>query len=354
MKLLLIEIGFPTNSLPVKFLNVFLFWLICTLPRLASACDLCAIYNANSTRGESSSGFLFAVSEQYIPFSTLQLEGQPLHLTSASLQHFFEQAYNDSSITHLVPGYNFSSRFGLSVNLPIIYRSFRRTQLTPLGTMVDESGTESGLGDMSLISRWTIIQKVKMKYSVVVSLLGGVKFPTGDTERLEEEIEQERMFNAFFGGPGHYHSLGGVHLHDLTLGSGSYDGILGTTANLRWQRWFFNSQFQYYLRTQAGGYKFGDELIVSGGPGAYLLLSEGFTLSLQANAVYDTMARDKSLGLKSTETGVTAWYFGPQLSLTWCEHFSANAGVDLPLRIYNRSLQDVPDYRIHAGLAWRF
>lgn len=66
------------------------------------------------------------------------------------------------------------------------------------------------------------------------------------------------------------------------------------------------------------------------------------------------MARDKILDLKSTETGVTAWYLGPQLALTWGEHFSANAGVDLPLRIYNRGLQNVPDYRIHAGLTWRF
>jgi len=327
---------------------------ICLLPALAPACDLCAIYNATSARGESSAGFLFTVSEQYIPFRTLQNEGEPLRLASPSLQSFFERAYHDSSITHLVPGYNFSSRLGLSLNFPIVYRSFRLTQLTPLGTFVEETGTEFGLGDMSLIGRWTMIEKVEMNYSVVFNILGGVKFPTGDTERLEEEVDQERFYTSLFGAPGHYHAIGGVHFHDLTLGSGSYDGIFGTSANLRWNRWFFSNQIQYYLRTEAESYEFGDELIVSGGPGAYVLLNENFTLSLQANAVYDTMARDQILGVKSTETGWTAWYLGPQLNLTWGEHFSANAGVDIPLRIYNRGVQNVPDYRLHAGVTWRF
>jgi hypothetical protein len=335
----------------MKFRCVVL-WLI--FPALAPACDLCAIYNATSARGESSSGFLFTVSEQFISYGKLQNEGESVHLTSSALQSFFERAYHDSSITHLVPGYNFSSRLGVNLNIPIIYRSFRRTQLTPLGELVEETGSEFGLGDMSLIGRWTLIQKVEMNYSLVFNFLGGVKFPTGDNQRLPDEVEQERFFTSFFGAPGHYHPIGGVHQHDLTLGSGSYDGVFGTSANLRWNRWFFGNQIQYYLRTEADGYEFGDELIVSGGPGAYVLLNETFTLSLQANAVYDTMARDKVLDVRSTETGWTAWYFGPQLTLTWGGHFSANAGVDIPLRIYNRGVQNVPDYRIHAGVTWRF
>jgi hypothetical protein len=51
---------------------------------------------------------------------------------------------------------------------------------------------------------------------------------------------------------------------------------------------------------------------------------------------------------------MTAWYLGPQLYLTLGEHFSANAGVDIPLRIYNHGLQTVPDSRVRAGFTWRF
>src|SRR6185436_19384933 len=100
-----------------------------------------------------------------------------------------------------------------------------------------------------------------------------------------------------------------VHQHSLALGSGSFDGVFGLTANGRWQRWFINGQFQYYLRTEGeSGFQYGDELIVSGGPGVFVLLNRDYSLSLQANAVYDTMARDEVLGQPSNQTGLTAWY----------------------------------------------
>jgi hypothetical protein len=51
---------------------------------------------------------------------------------------------------------------------------------------------------------------------------------------------------------------------------------------------------------------------------------------------------------------MTAWYLGPLLNLTFGEHFSANAGVDIPLRIYNHGFQTVPNYRVHGGVTWRF
>jgi hypothetical protein len=45
---------------------------------------------------------------------------------------------------------------------------------------------------------------------------------------------------------------------------------------------------------------------------------------------------------------------GPQLALTGGEHFSVNAGVDVPLRVAINGLQNVPDYVLHAGFARRF
>src|SRR5262249_51844613 len=146
------------------------------------------------------------------------------------------------------------------------------------------------------------------------------------------------------------HSIASVHEHELALGSGSYDGIFGATVNARYRRFFLNGQFQYYLRTEGeSGFIFGDELMVSGGPGAFILLSHGWTLSLQANGVYDTQARDQLLGRVSDRTGLTAWYFGPLLAFTMSDHFSANLGVDVPLRITNNGFQSVPNYAVHGG-----
>ena len=151
------------------------------------ACDLCAIYSASSSRA----GFLFNVSEQFVPFRNTQLDGEEVHVAHPD--------YVDSSITHLVPGYNFSPRVGVGLSIPVVYRSFRRTDLhystTAPPVLMNEKGHESGLGDVALIGRWTGFQKIQMKRGIVINVLGGVKFPTGDTDRIEDEVEQSKFLN---------------------------------------------------------------------------------------------------------------------------------------------------------------
>jgi hypothetical protein len=321
--------------------------LALTLPM--SACELCAMYSLNNPHGESGSGFSFTIAEQYVSAHTLQAEGNAFSTVS-----FLSQAFLDSSYTHLVPAYDFSPRFGLSLNAPIIYRDFRRSEIPTMGGAVQQTGTVSGLGDLSLIGRATLFQKNMMRYSVKVDLLTGMKFPTGDTRLLDDEIDSAKIDQALFGRNHQHGSIGGVHQHDLSLGSGSYDGVFGVASSFRWKRWFLNNQTQYYLRTEGHSYKFGDSIMVSGGPGAYVLLAEKCTLSVQANAFYETIARDEILGQTFNQTGMTAWYLGPLINLTLGAHFSASVGADLPLRIYNHGLQTVPDYRVHGVFSWRF
>ena len=324
--------------------------LLSLMPLLAGrlwACELCAIYNADAAGKGAGLGFSLAVAEQYIPYRTVQLDGRELPPS------ILDQAFLDSSTTHVVPGWNFSDAFSLSLSLPIIHNEFKRFQLTGTGILA-EAGDETGLGDLVLIGRWRVLQTSRGPASLSVSLLAGVKFPTGDDERLQEEVDLTRALDAIYG-IGHQHSISGVHLSDLALGSGSYDGVMGVTANARWQRLFCNAQFQYYLRTPGeSGYRFGDEWMISGGPGLFLFLHETRALSLQLLASYDTSEPDTVLGRENRNTGMTAISLGPQLQLTLGDRFSANAGVDIPINIDNQGLQNVPDYRFHAGVSFRF
>jgi hypothetical protein len=122
-----------------------------------------------------------------------------------------------------------------------------------------------------------------------------------------------------------------------------------------WQRLFFNAQFQYYLRSEGrSGFKYGNELMISGGPGVFVLLDKGYTLSFQAFALYDDMAEDELLGTPSNLTGSTGWYLGPVVNFTWGSQFSANIGAELPLSIESQGRQTVPNYRLHGGISWRF
>jgi len=136
------------------------------------------------------------------------------------------------------------------------------------------------LGDIALLGRFIAFNKAEEEYTVSVSLLGGVEFPTGDSDRLREERDEVEA-------PGAPPS--GVHGNDLALGSGSFDAIVGAAASARWRRLLFSADVQYFIRTRGDfGYRFGNEVSVSGGPGVYLLLAEEHTLAVQAAISYES------------------------------------------------------------------
>jgi len=302
------------------------------IPRI-TACDLCAVYNASAARGEGSAGLHLAMAEQFTHSGTLQENGSEVPDPIGQ--------YRDSSITSLVLGYNFNDRFGLSLNVPYIHRSFKRAE-----GFVVERGTESGLGDMALLGRFIVFKKFEHEYAVSVSLLGGVEFPTGDSSRLREEANEVEV-------PGAPES--GVHGNDLALGSGSFDGVVGAAASVRWRRLLFTAEAQYFIRTEGDfDYRFGNELSVAGGPGVYVLFDEEKTLAVHAAFGYESKARDSIDGVKRDDGIVTAWYASPGVSLTWGKRFSATANVDIPLEILNRAFQTVPDYRVRGGITWQF
>src|SRR6185369_6371492 len=171
-----------------------------------------------------------------------------------------------------------------------IYRSFKR----PEGFETDR-GTETGLGDMSVIGRYLVYHEQTENKTTLWNVFAGLKFPTGDSDRISEELNEVEI-------PGAPES--GIHGHDLTLGSGSYDGILGSTLYLRRHRFYFTAGVQYNLRTEGSfGYQFADDLTWSGGPGMLVVLSEEFTLSVQANVSGEHKDRDTFRGETAGDTG---------------------------------------------------
>ena len=298
------------------------------------ACDLCAVYAANRARGDVGPGLFAGVAEQYTHFGTLQVDGSEVANPAGQ--------YLNSSISQVFAGYNFNNRIGLQVNLPVIYRSFKRTD--DLGGV--DYGTESGIGDVALLGDFVAYRKLSERFSLTWRVLGGVKFPTGNTDRLEEEFNE---VEDPVGPPS------GIHGHDLTLGSGSYDGIVGSTVYGRWGHGFATALVQYAIRSTGDfDYRFANDLTWAGGPGYYLFMNDKFTLGLQAVVSGEYKVMDQFQGADAEDTGLTAVYLGPQLTFTWGGSLSAQAGVDFPVSVENTSLQIVPDYRLRAALTWHF
>ena len=115
------------------------------------------------------------------------------------------------------------------------------------------------------------------------------------------------------------------------------------------------AEAQYYLRTEGtDGFRFGNTVMISGGPGAFIVLKKDFTLSLQGVARFEHEAQSSYSGRESNQTGMQAIYAGPQLTMSAGRHFSAQVGGDIPIDIKNHGLQVVPDYRVHGSLTWSF
>jgi len=298
------------------------------------------------------SGLYGAVAEQFTHFGTLQLDGR--EVDNPSGQHL------NSSITQLVGGYSLNSRFALQINVPLIYRSFER----PEGFAIDR-GTESGLGDVSLLGKFVVFHHTAgghraldfddpknphfethdPDFTVSALLIGGVKFPTGGTRRLKEEFGEAPI-------PGAPES--GIHGHDLTLGTGSYDGIVGGQSSVRYKSFFFQADAQFTLRGEgAHQYHFANDLSWSGGPGYYFVRNRQTIVGLQFACSGEHKDVDRFQGRPAEDTGITSVFVGPRIIASYGK-LSGELAAEFPVSIHNTALQVVPDYRLRASFAIRF
>ena len=180
------------------------------------ACDLCSIYSATEAQG-GGKGFFAGVAEQFTEFGTLQLD---------SRKEAGDGEYIDSLVSQIFAGYNFNKYVGVQFNLPIIYRAY--------GSDVMHDSV-SGIGDVSLVGNFRLYQKAVDNFTFNWTALGGIKFPTGDSSKLNTPDSA---------------LPDGIGGHDIALGSGSFDGLVGTGFSARWKRIFLDDQMQYGIRTE--------------------------------------------------------------------------------------------------------
>src|SRR5213078_3104477 len=141
-------------------------------------CDLCAIYSASHAEGETGKGLFAGLAEQFTYFGTVQVDGH--EVDNPSGQHM------DSWISQVYAGYNFADWAGVQLNLPIVYRYYKR----PDSAGGIETGTETGIGDMALLGTVSPFRKYGKNFAFKWTLLGGVKFPTGNSDRIGEELNE--------------------------------------------------------------------------------------------------------------------------------------------------------------------
>jgi hypothetical protein len=285
------------------------------------ACDLCSVYAASEAQGGNGKGFFGGLAEQFTDFSTFKSDGH----SAANPDNEFIHSLS----SQIFAGYNFNQKIGVQFNLPVIWREYGQ---------VAAQGSEAGIGDVSLIGNFRAYQHLSENFTFNWSVLGGIKFPTGDSGKLNTPD-----FAAGIGG------------HDLALGSGSYDGLVGTGFFARWKKIFFTGNMQYSLRTEGDfQHQYANDWTWSGGPGAYLVLGHKYTLALQANVSGESKGKDTFAGVPDDDSAETIVYVGPQINFTCGNQLSAQIGADLPVSYDDSGDQIMPSYRVHAAVTWRF
>jgi hypothetical protein len=314
-----------------KCAAALIVFAICSAPLFA--CDLCAIYRGTEAR-DSRPGAFFDLSEQFTHFGTLRIDGSEVPNEAGQ--------YLDSSITQFVAGYQINYRFGAQLNVPYIHRSYARTKGFSM-----ERGTESGIGDMSITGSARLLEKITGNTFFVWLTFGGIKFPTGSANRIAEELAEQAPI------PGAPES--GIHGHDLALGSGSYDGVAGTSAAYHYKRLVAEAMVQCAIRSRgAYGYRSANDLLWSIKPGYFLIADHSHTLGLRMALTGETKGKDDLNGEMAPDTGITSVFLGPEVSFTWKERVNLELGMDIPVLEHNSALQMVPDYKVRAGFVWRF
>jgi hypothetical protein len=317
------------------------------------ACDLCSLYTSFAAR-DFRPGWSVGLFEQYTDFGTVQEEGHEIDDPA--------QQRLRSSISQLFVGYQWNRRFGLQVNVPWIDRSYRRLEE---GEPVE--GDERGVGDVVLSAHWQAIELVRGTDTLSFALLVGAKLPTGDSNRLAEELEEghhHEMASARTGGlvprlaahDGEHEEMeSAIHGHDLALGSGSLDFVLGARVAGTISRGFFEVAAQYALRREGDfDYRFANDLQAAVAGGGYLLLEHDRTFALGAQLAGEWKGRDELAGEPLDDTSISSLFAGPLARYSHGESWYLELALDLPLSIDNGAVQIVPDWRARLGATHRF
>jgi hypothetical protein len=309
---------------------------VACLTRAAPACDLHALRTAGAI-DDDAPGFRLGVTEQWTRYATVQNGDDEIR------DPFGERL--ESSITGLLAGYRFTDRVGVELRLPVISRQFRR--VTPSGAV--EHDDESGIGDLALLADVVAFRRETDASRFRLGLVGGLELPTGDSGRLREEGDEDHAHE-----PGEGHPVSGIHGHDLALGSGSVDGLLGADLFWSWRRAFFTATLLYGIRSEGDfDFEYADDLQWSGGPGIVAWRGVESILAVQAVLSGETKGQDRLDGRRLGDTAATTLFAGPGVHVGW-RRLVVEVVAEVPAVTNRTGVQIVPDVRARGGLRWRF
>lgn len=322
----------------------YLFLLFCMLPRITFACDLCAIYSARRAAEAPTGSIQAGFFERYTSF-----EGTARNFITQDTQ-FATQQYMQSSVSQFYMNYHAFEKLSFQLTLPFIYRRYKRVR-----SGFVEKGEEYGIGDVSLLAQYYPVLYKKAATILTLQVFTGVKFASGDSDRLRENTDTPSPAHSVHH-LRHGSSNGSlVAGDDLTIGTGSTDGLFGSTFYAGSDRYFFSGNIIYALRSEGtDSFEFGDEISWIGGPGVYFFTDHEDTLSLQLRFSGDAKQSDAHHASEIRGSSHDRVYLGPELAYTSGGRWQGSLGVDFPIKRESTDQGVEPEYRINLQTSYWF
>ena len=288
-----------------------------------NACDFCLASQGISPLEAGSSGA--RVDLRYLHVGTIYTDGNRAENDRQELETHFTQQYSLF--------FALTSRFTVAALVPIAKR--HSEELAEDGSVV--TGNQFGLADISLLVRYKPLVSHTMENTTIVSLMAGVKLPTGRTDGRD--------------------SQGDLLDAHIQLGTGSTDMLTGVSAFLAWERTALILNVLGALTTDgANNHRFGNSLnydltvryriFPDDYQGTFFFATLGLNGEWRGKEIQD--------GLPDEDSGGNVLYLSPGIQFMFTPALSLEATYQYPVLHALNGRQLGEDYRIMTGLQLLF
>lgn len=231
-----------------------------------------------------------------------------------------------------VLGYGVSGKFAVFSVLPYLDNEL---QITTGGQRVTRS--TSGFGDLTVLGRYTVVQRDRPGRNFRVAPFLGIKAPTGEDDATDP--------------------LGRLP-PNVQVGSGSWDPFVGVVATYQTLDYQLDSQFSYRANNEANRFRSGDIVRLDGSLQYRLRPREltggvpGFLYGvIEVNLAYHD--RNHAGGLENPDSGGTRVFLTPGVQYV-TRRWIVEGSVQIPVSqdLNGAALEN--GYIARAGFRWNF
>lgn len=176
--------------------------------------------------------------------------------------------------------------------------------------------TSSGFGDLALRAKYRFYKKDYFGAQDKAAFIGGVKFPTGDEDK------------------------------NPSLGTGSFDYLLGLTAGHESLKWYYFGTVRYRINNENGSNEKGDKFLYDIAFGLRPVLKEYYEPDLVLLLELSGEHRNKDIisGVKNIDSGGDILYLGPTFLWSY-RNWMIKGGIQLPIYQNLNGDQEDEDFR---------